>query len=132
MSNKLIEVNNLKKYFPVKESSFFRKTKYLKAVDNVSFYIKEGETFGLVGESGCGKSTIGRLMLRLLEPTGGKVNFDGKYIGELSNRQLQRTRRDMQMIFQDPFSSLNPRSTVSEAIAEPLIIHKMVKKEMVI
>src|SRR5699024_4899618 len=120
-SESMMRVEGLKKYFETPDG-------LLHAVDDVDFEIKKGETLGLVGESGCGKSTIGRLMLRLLEPTGGKVNFDGKYIGELSNRQLQRTRRDMQMIFQDPFSSLNPRSTVSEAIAEPLIIHKMVKK----
>lgn len=121
-SEAIMEVKGLKKYFETPEG-------LLHAVDEVDFEIRKGETLGLVGESGCGKSTVGRLMLKLLDATDGEVNFDGKNIEDLSKRELARTRRDMQIIFQDPFSSLNPRLTVSEIIAEPLIIHKMVNRK---
>ncbi|PAB60509.1 peptide ABC transporter ATP-binding protein [Anaeromicrobium sediminis] len=99
----------------------------LHAVDDVSFKLKKGTTLGLVGESGCGKSTTGRVLLRLLEATGGEVIYDGKNIMDLSNDQMRKLRKEMQMIFQDPFSSLNPRMTVSEIIEEPIKLHKLIK-----
>jgi len=119
----LISVRNVKKYFDV------GKGKTLKAVDGISFDIYPGETFGLVGESGCGKSTAGRTIIRLYEPTGGEVIFNGKNIYKLSRHEMQEIRRDFQMIFQDPYASLNPRMTVEDIIAEPLDIHKACKSE---
>lgn len=115
----LIEVEGLKKYFNV------GKGKVLKAVDNLNFYIREGETLGMVGESGCGKSTAGRTILRLYEPTEGSVRFNGTDIYKLSPGKMKAMRRDMQMIFQDPYASLNPRFTVSDIIGEALDIHNM-------
>lgn len=120
MSEAIMQVKGLKKYFNTPDG-------LLHAVDNIDFEIKKGETLGLVGESGCGKSTTGRVLLRLLEATGGEVNFEGKDIINMGKKDLAKMRREMQIIFQDPFSSLNPRLSVSEIIAEPLIIHKMVK-----
>lgn len=121
MSDKkvLLEVRNLKKYFSTPKG-------LLHAVDDVTFSINQGETLGIVGESGCGKSTTGRVILRLLEATGGDIIFDGKDIRALSSSELRQMRREMQIIFQDPFSSLDPRKTVSETIAEPLKLHKMI------
>ncbi|MBQ6900213.1 MAG: ATP-binding cassette domain-containing protein [Firmicutes bacterium] len=113
MSEHLLEVNHLKKYFKTGKGT-------VQAVDDVSFTLDAGKTLGLVGESGCGKSTTGRTVLRLLEPTDGQVIFEGKDIAKLSAREMRHMRKDMQMIFQDPFSSLNPRKTVEELIAEPL------------
>lgn len=118
-SNNLIEVEGLKKYFNV------GKNRVLKAVDNLNFYIREGETLGMVGESGCGKSTAGRTILRLYEPTAGSVRFNGTDIYKLSPGKMKAMRRDMQMIFQDPYASLNPRFTVSDIIGEALDIHNM-------
>ncbi|MFC7681546.1 ABC transporter ATP-binding protein [Paenibacillus sp. GCM10028914] len=118
-SNNLIEVNGLKKYFDV------GKGQILKAVDNISFNIREGETLGMVGESGCGKSTAGRTILRLYEPTAGSVMFNGTDIYKLSPKKMKAMRRDMQMIFQDPYASLNPRFTVTDIIGEALDIHGM-------
>jgi len=115
----LIEARRLKKYFKTKRGM-------LHAVDDVSFAIERGKTLGIVGESGCGKSTTGRAILRLLEPTGGQVFFEGEEITSLSEAQMYKKRKDMQIIFQDPFSSLNPRKTVSEAISEPLRINKII------
>ncbi|OWA36702.1 oligopeptide ABC transporter ATP-binding protein OppF [Saccharibacillus sp. O16] len=115
----LIEVEGLRKYFNV------GKGKVLKAVDNLNFYIREGETLGMVGESGCGKSTAGRTILRLYEPTAGSVRFNGTDIYKLSPGKMKAMRRDMQMIFQDPYASLNPRFTVSDIIGEALDIHNM-------
>ncbi|QED49983.1 ABC transporter ATP-binding protein [Cytobacillus dafuensis] len=110
------------KYFPIKGGIFGKKTlKHVKAVDGVSFDVKEGETFGIVGESGCGKSTTGRTILRLLEPTNGKIVFQGKNITELNKTEMRRLRKDIQIIFQDPYASLNPRMKVKETIEEPLI-----------
>ena len=115
----LIEAKDLKMYFPV-GGSLFGKRKLLKAVDGVSFQLYPGETFGLVGESGCGKTTVGRTLVRLYEPTGGQILFDGTDIAKLSEAEVLPYRNRMQMIFQDPYASLNPRMTVSSIIAEPL------------
>jgi len=119
----LVDVQNLKKYFPVRAGLLQRVAAWVKAVDDVSFHIYEGESFGLVGESGCGKTTVGRTLLHLIPPTDGKVYFDGHNIFELSDSDLMDLRRNMQIIFQDPFSSLDPRMPVGESIAEGLKIH---------
>ena len=118
-SNVILEVQNLKKYFPVK-SGFKKLT--LKAVDGVSFTINRGETLGLVGESGCGKTTVGRTLLQLYKPTDGKVIFEGH---EVTDKNINEMRKKMQMVFQDPYSSLNPRMTVEDIIGEPLDVHKL-------
>jgi peptide/nickel transport system ATP-binding protein len=121
----LVEVHDLVKVFPLEESAFGGGARrQVRAVDGVSFSIESGETLGLVGESGCGKSTLGRLMLRLIEPTAGRVHFDGHDVLAAGGSELRRLRRDMQIIFQDPFGSLNPRMTVEAILAEPLIIHR--------
>ena len=119
-SNTIVETRGLKMYFPVGRTLTGKPKRLLKAVDDVSFSIKKGETFGLVGESGCGKTTVGRCLVRLYEPTDGQILFDGQDIARLSGKQLAPYRRRMQMIFQDPYASLNPRMTVSSIIAEPL------------
>jgi len=119
MSKTLLEVKNLKQYFPVK-SGF--KTIPLKAVDDVSFTINEGETLGLVGESGCGKTTVGRTLLHLYEPTAGEIIFDGE---KVTKKNINQMRKKMQMVFQDPYSSLDPRMTVEDIIGEPLDVHKL-------
>ena len=120
MSNVLVDVQHLKQYFPVRTGTF--KTMPLKAVDDVSFTINEGETLGLVGESGCGKTTVGRTLLRLYEPTDGKVFFRGE---EVTSKNIVELRKEMQMVFQDPYSSLNPRMTVEDIIGEPLDVHHL-------
>ena len=120
MSEYLVEVKDLKQYFPIKVG--FTKTIPLKAVDGVSFSIKPGETLGLVGESGCGKTTVGRSLLRLYTPTGGEVLYNGEKVDGSSIKQM---RKEMQMVFQDPYSSLNPRMTVEDIIGEPLDVHKL-------
>jgi oligopeptide/dipeptide ABC transporter ATP-binding protein len=125
---KLIEVKNLKKYFPLKNSMFSKNKHVVIAVDDVSFHIYKGETFGLVGESGCGKSTLGRTLNRLYDPTAGEILFDGKDIANLKNKELQPYRKRMQMIFQDPYSSLNPYMNVEDFIDEPLEIHTALSK----
>ena len=124
----LLEVKNLKMYFPVSSGFLSRKpTGYVKAVDDISFTVKRGETLGLVGESGCGKTTTGRCILQLYKPTGGQVIFDGKDLTTLKSKDLRAMRRQMQVIFQDPYSSLNPRMTAGNIIGEPLIVHGLVK-----
>ena len=120
----LLQVDDLTMHFPVYGGVFYRQIAKVHAVDGVSFDIAAGQTLGLVGESGCGKSTIGRALLRLHEPTGGQVHFQGRDVLELSGRGLRGLRADMQMIFHDPFESLNPRHTVGDIISEPFIIHK--------
>ncbi len=129
MSNNsiLLQVKNLKKYFPIKSGVFSRVSGYVYAVDNISFELKPGETIGLVGESGCGKSTTARVILRLIEPTSGEVIFDGQKIFELNRNEIQQLRRQMQIIFQDPYSSLNPRMTVEGIVGEALSFHKMAR-----
>jgi len=120
----IVEVKNVKKYFPVKSGLFKRKKDFVKAVDDISFSIHHGETFGIVGESGSGKSTLGRTILRLNEPTDGKIFYDGEDISHIKQHDMRDYRRHMQMVFQDPFSSLNPRMRVGELIEEPMIIHQ--------
>ena len=124
----LLEVRNLRKYYPVTKGFIFqRQVGAVKAVDDISFFIRKGETLGLVGESECGKTTTGRVILRLQEPTHGEALFEGRDIFKLGKEELRRLRRDMQIIFQDPYSSLNPRMTVGDIIGEPLEIHKLAR-----
>lgn len=124
-NNLLVEVKDLKKHFPV-EKGFLRKTTgFVYAVDGISFWIRKGETLGLVGESGCGKSTTARLILKLIEPTDGVVTFEGIDVLNCPRETLRRLRRDMQIIFQDPYASLNPRMTIGNIIEEPLVVHKI-------
>ena len=123
----LVEVTNLTKYFPVKQGVFATGTAIVHAVEDVSLTVRRGETLGIVGESGCGKSTTARLMVRLLAPTSGRIVFDGHDISNLGQRGLRPLRRQMQIIFQDPYSSLNPRKSVGQIIGEPFTIHKTEK-----
>jgi oligopeptide/dipeptide ABC transporter ATP-binding protein len=127
---KLVEVENLFKYFPVLGGVFSRPVGYVKAVDDISFHIFEGETYGLVGESGSGKTTAGKTLIKLIEPTKGRIVFDGKDISKLSTSEMRPLRKSMQIIFQDPYGSLNPRLPIGEIIREPLLVHKIgTKKE---
>jgi len=123
----LLEVRHLKKYFPVRKGVLARVAAYVKAVDDVSFSIQSGETFGLVGESGCGKTTAGRAVLRLIEPDSGEIRFDGIDLLKLNSEDLRRRRRDMQIIFQDPYASLNPRMRIRQIVGEPFAIHGTLK-----
>ncbi|MFO0820797.1 MAG: dipeptide ABC transporter ATP-binding protein [Pirellulales bacterium] len=128
MSTPLLEIRNLKKYFPVRKGLFQSVVGHVHAVDDVSFAIRPGETLGLVGESGCGKTTVGRTLLRLYEPTAGTIHFAGQDVTHLGGAELRQLRRNMQIVFQDPFSSLNPRMTVRGIIEEGLIIHRLGNK----
>lgn len=125
MTNVLLRVKGLKKYFPINKGLLNKQVGNVKAVDHVSFEVFEGETLGIVGESGCGKSTTGRLLMRLLEPTAGEIEFSGKLISAFSNSEMRKARRDIQMIFQDPYASLNPRHSIGKILEEPLIVHGM-------
>mgnify|MGYP000688360987 FL=1 len=120
MSDTILEVRGLKKYFSTPKGM-------LQAVDDVSFTVERGKTLGIVGESGCGKSTTGRSILRLIEPTAGEVFFEGRNIAKLSKKEMRKLRKDMQIIFQDPFSSVDPRMSVGEIIAEPIRINGLIK-----
>jgi peptide/nickel transport system ATP-binding protein/oligopeptide transport system ATP-binding protein len=124
----LLQVDHLKQYFPVKTDSLFKPKTYVKAVDDVSFHLFEGETLSIVGESGCGKSTTGRAILRLDEPTDGKVFYSGANILELNKKEMRKLRGDLQVIFQDPFASLNPRQTVKQILNEAMAIQDVVEK----
>jgi len=125
MPEPILEIKHLKKYFPVKGGFWSKTIGYVHAVDDVSFYLYKGETLGLVGESGCGKSTTGRLILKLLEPTAGKILFEGRDISRLDRQRLKSLRRELQLIFQDPYASLNPRMTVGSIVGEAFIIHNV-------
>ncbi|EGL82833.1 oligopeptide/dipeptide ABC transporter, ATPase subunit [Caldalkalibacillus thermarum TA2.A1] len=125
----LLQVENLKQYFPIKGGIFGRTINYVKAVDDISFHVNEGETVSIVGESGCGKSTTGRAILRLEEPTAGRVIFQGQDLLKLSKAEMRKKRKDLQIIFQDPFASLNPRQTVRQILEEALAIQNVVPRK---
>ncbi len=127
MGEALLEVRKLKKYFPVKGGFFQRRVAFVRAVDGVDLAIRKGQSFGLVGESGSGKTTVGKTILRLVEPTEGEIIFEGQDLCELSESEMRKRRYDMQMIFQDPYSSLNPRMTVKRIVGEPLVVHRLAK-----
>lgn len=126
---KVLEVKNLKSHYPVKKSIFSRKKEVIRAVDNISFELFEGETLGIVGESGCGKSTLGKTILQLVPITSGDVYFKEKKISNLNNKNMKVVRKDFQMIFQDPYASLNSRKTIYQIVSEPLKIHKLYDKD---
>jgi ABC-type antimicrobial peptide transport system ATPase subunit len=129
MTEPLLRVVNLEKKFPIQRGLLKRTVGQIHAVDGISFEIAQGETLGLVGESGCGKSTTARLILRLLDPTNGEIYFDGKEIHTLSREEIRKERKNMQIVFQDPYASLNPRMTVRQIVAEPLIVHGLAKDD---
>jgi oligopeptide/dipeptide ABC transporter ATP-binding protein len=129
MVTNVIEASNIKKYFPATKGFFRSSSKFVHAVDNVSFKIKQNETLSLVGESGCGKSTLGNLTLRLYEPTEGTLKFSGSNIYELTSEEMRRLRSEMQVIFQDPYASLNPRKTVRQILSQPFLIHTQLTKD---
>ena len=125
METMLLDVKNLVKSFPLKKTKFFQAQRHVHAVNGVSLSLKKGESLGLVGESGCGKTTTGRAILRLIEPTSGAINFEGHDVARFKEQELKAFRRNAQMIFQDPFASLNPRMTIGDIVAEPLFVHGM-------
>jgi peptide/nickel transport system ATP-binding protein len=125
----LLQLRNLKTYFPVSKGVFGKVTDYVKAVDSITFDVYPGETLGLVGESGCGKTTLGRSILRLVEPTAGEIIYKGVNIRNLSYEEMRKMRKEMQLIFQDPYSSLNPRITIGKAIMEPMQVHKVLAND---
>ena len=127
MQRSMLEIKNLKKYFPVKGSGFLRPRALVKAVDGVSFTLDKGETLGLVGESGCGKSTVGRLILGLIRPTEGEIYFQGRNIPGMDREEIRRMRRDIQLVFQDPYGSLDPRMKAGDIVGEALEIHRIAK-----
>lgn len=125
----ILDVKSLKKYFPIKKGLLLKEVGQVKAVDDITFSVQKGETLGLVGESGCGKSTLGRALIRLYEPTSGEVHFRGKNFLKESGEELRQTRKDIQMIFQDPYASLDPRMTVGQILSEPFDIHNIGTRE---
>ena len=125
MNQPLLDIRNLKTYFPIKKSLFNKKKNFVKAVDGISFQVNKGETLGIVGESGCGKSTMGRSILRLIEPTEGSIKFEGNEITALNHTDLRKLRKKMQIVFQDPFASLNPKMTVGAILGEALATHQL-------
>ncbi|GEO24419.1 oligopeptide transport ATP-binding protein AppF [Alicyclobacillus acidoterrestris] len=132
MTDHLLEVKELKKYFPITAGVMKRTVGHVKAVDGVSFFVDPGETLGIVGESGCGKSTTGRMIMRVLDSTAGSIYFDGENITRLHGRKLRRIRTKFQMVFQDPYASLNPKMTIREVISEPLVVNKMLSGRQVV
>jgi ABC-type oligopeptide transport system ATPase subunit len=130
VSEPLLEIEHVKQYFPVRKGVLNRTVAHVHAVDDVTFTVPKGETLGLVGESGCGKTTLSRTLMRLLDPTDGRIAFAGKDITTASRRELRPLRRDMQMVFQDPFASLNPRKRVAQIIGAPLALHGVDKDEI--
>ena len=128
MDDYILQVDKIKKYFPVKSTMFDPKKHFVKAVDGVSFNIKKGETLGLVGESGCGKSTLGRTIVRLYDPTEGRIIFNNVDIAGYKGQELKNLKKHMQIIFQDPYSSLNPRMNVSAIVGEAMLAHGIAKK----
>ena len=129
MSEALLEVKQLKKYFPIRSQLLKREVGAVKAVDGVTFSLNTGETIGIVGESGCGKSTLGRVLMKVYEPTGGEIYFGGRDITRLRGAELKEHRKQIQMIFQDPYASLNPKMRVRDIVAEPLWVNRMMSKE---
>ncbi len=127
MTKNILEVRNIKKYFPIKKGLFLREVGQVMAVDDVSFDVRTGETLGLVGESGCGKSTLGRTLIRLYEPTAGQIQFQGEDFLKVKGEHLRKMRQNMQMIFQDPYASLDPRMTVGQILTQPFEIHNILK-----
>ena len=128
MSDALLEIRNLKKYFPIRKGFFSKVHATVKAIDDISIHVNPGETLGLVGESGCGKTTTGRCVTRIYEPTSGEIDFEGVDLLSLDRKKLLTKRKSIQMIFQDPFSSLNPRKMVGDIVTEALVYHKMISK----
>ena len=133
MSNVILEAKDLKMHFPIKikNKGFLSEKKYVKAVDGISFVIKEGETLGLVGESGCGKSTTGKMIVRLLKPTEGSILYKGKDIFKVTGEETKQLCKEIQIIFQDPYSSLDPRFSVGSTISEPMIVHKIADRKTI-
>jgi oligopeptide/dipeptide ABC transporter ATP-binding protein len=129
MGEALLQVKELKKHFPIQGGVFSRTVGYVYALDGVTFDVQKSETMGLVGESGCGKTTVGRCVLRLLEPTGGEVLFENRNILKLDDEQMRKLRADMQIVFQDPYASLNPRWTIKDIVGEPLLVNRMARGE---